>query len=125
MVPEWRSSRFPKFLTDQMNFEEVDDEEPRTPMSAECDEDSEDHNPAAVERRDRWDNAILRQHYDESLSRTRGETKSCCSTNDSAQIRREFEVMIMEITEDSSFARRWLERYSEKKVRATEEQLRD
>ena len=120
VVPDWRNSRFPKFLTDQIDFEEIDDEEPRIPTSAECDEDSEDHNPAAVERRDRWDNAILRQHYDKALSRTRGETEFCGSTNDSAQTRREFEVMTMEITEESGYARRWLERYSEKKLRATE-----
>lgn len=53
VVPEWKISRFPKFLTDQMDFEEIDDEEPRIPTPAEYDQDSDDHNAPVVERRDR------------------------------------------------------------------------
>ena len=118
VVPEWKSSRFPKFLTDQIDFEEIDDEEPRLPTPAECDEDSDYHNPAVVERRDRWDNRILRQHYDEALSRTRGEEQFSGYTSDSARTKREFETMIMEITEDAHSARTWLQQYSENRVAA-------
>lgn len=62
MVPEWKGSRFPKFLTDRMDFEDIDDEEPRTPTSAECDQHGEDYNPVGVKRKDLWDDGILSQH---------------------------------------------------------------
>lgn len=52
VVPERKNSRFPKFLTDQMDFEKIDDNEPRIPTPAEYDEDNEDQNPVVV-RRDR------------------------------------------------------------------------
>lgn len=64
VVPERKSSRFPEFLTDQKDFEEIDDDEPRVLTPAEYDEDGDDYNATVVERKDRWDNGILRQHYD-------------------------------------------------------------
>lgn len=34
VVPEWESSRFPEFLTDQKDLEEIDDDERRVPTPA-------------------------------------------------------------------------------------------
>ena len=118
-MPEWKSSRFPKFLTFQLDFPEIDDKEPRIPTAAECDENGEDHNSVVVERMDRWENAILRQHYDEALSRTRGETQFAGCTCDSAVKRRDFEGGIMNITDSPGWARVWMEEYMKDKVVAT------
>ncbi|MCJ1453309.1 hypothetical protein MMC28_003655 [Mycoblastus sanguinarius] len=118
--PKWKTSRFPKFLTDQMDFEEIDDEEPRIPTPVEYDEESEHYNAVVVERRDRWDNKILRQNYDEVLSRTRGERIFTEYTSDSAATKRKFEALTMKITEDTHHARKWLDRYSQSEGVGTE-----
>lgn len=127
VVPEWKSSRFPKFLTDEMDFPWSLDEEPRMPTSAEYIQDSEDHISIVVEERDRWDDAILRQRYDETLSRTRGEKQFSGYESDTAKTKRQFEAMAFEITEHTSAARGWLERYSESKrvITETEQEIRD
>lgn len=113
VVPEWKASRFPKFLKDQVEFEEVEDQEPRMPTPAECEEDSESYNPVVVERRDRWDNKILRQHYDEALSRTTMEDHSFGYMRDSAKTKREFGKQVWDITEGARSARTWLQERSE------------
>ena len=119
VVPEWSISRFPRFLSDQMDSEEIDNEEPRIPTSAEYDEDGDYYNPGVTERRDRWDNKILRQHYDEAMSCMRGEVQFSGHASDLGKTRRAFEVQIMLITDAVGEARRWLRRYLEKKVVAT------
>ena len=120
IVPEWKSDRFPEFLTYQMDFPpEIDDNEPRIPTAAELDEDAETHNPVVVERRDRWENAILRQHYDEVLSRTRGEAQFAGYESDSAIQRRDFDTGIMNITDSPEWARSWMEEYMKDKVGST------
>ena len=113
VVPEWKASRFPKFLKFQIDIEEIDDKEPRMPAPAKCEEDGESHDPVVVERRDRWDNKILRQHYDEALSRTRVEDHFSGYMRDSAKIKREFEEQVWDITEGARSARTWLEERSE------------
>ena len=113
VVPEWKASRFPKFLIHQVEFEEIEDGEPRMPTPAECDEDGEGYNPMMVERRDRWDNKILRQHYDEALSCTMVENYFFRYMRDSAKAKREFEKQVWDITEGARSARTWLQERSE------------
>ena len=113
VVPEWKASRFPKFLKEQVEFEEIEDQEPRMPTPAECEEDSESYNPSVVERRDRWDNKILRQHYDEALSCTMVENQFFGYMRDSAKAKWEFEKQVWDITEGARSARAWLEERSE------------
>ena len=125
VVPEWSISRFPRFLSDQMDSEEIDNEEPRIPTSAEYDEDGDDYNPDVTERRDRWDNKILRQHYDEAMSCMRGGVQVSGHSSDLGKIRRTFEAHIMLITDAAGGARRWLRRYLENFVVATTKRLRD
>ncbi|CAD6588302.1 MAG: hypothetical protein ASARMPRED_003459 [Alectoria sarmentosa] len=127
VVPEWKGSRFPKFLTDEMDFPWSFDEEPRIPTSAEYIQESEDHMSIVVEERDRWDDAILRQHYDEALSRTRGEEQFDGNTSNCAKTKREFKAMILDVTDDVNSARVWLERYSESKrvITESEQEIRD
>ena len=122
VVPEWKSSRFPTFLTGQMDFPEIDDTEPRIPTAAEYDEDGEDYNAVVVERRDRWDNRILREHFDKTLSRTRGDEQNSSYVSDPARTKREFEESIMEITDNTPWARSWLKQYLEDKVVATKKE---
>lgn len=120
VVPEWKASRFPKFLNDQMDFEGIEDGEPRMPTPAECEEDGEDYNPVVVERRDRWDNKILRQHYDEALSRIRVEDHFSGYMRDSAKTKRDFEKQVWDITEGARSARTWLEERSENHQKVSE-----
>ena len=122
VVPEWKSSRFPTFLTGQMDFPEIDDKEPRVPTAAEYDEDGEDYNAVVVERRDRWDNRILREHFDKTLSRTKGDEQISSYVSDPARTKQEFEASIMDITDNTPWARRWLKQYLEAKVVATEKE---
>jgi len=42
VVLEWKASRFPNFLSLQINFEEIDDKEPRIPALAEYDAEGDD-----------------------------------------------------------------------------------
>ena len=121
IVPEWKSSRFPKFLTERMDFEEIDDREPRLPTAAEYDIDGAKYDAVVVERRDRWDNRILREHFDKTLSLTRGEKHISSNVIDSARTKRDFESSIEEITEHTTWASAWLRGYLEGKVVATEE----
>ena len=113
VVPEWKASRFPKFLNDQIDFEGIEDGEPRMPTPAECEEDGENYNPVVVERRDRWDNKILRQHYDEALSRIMVEDHFFGYTRDSAKTKRDLEKQVWDITEGARSARTWLAERSE------------
>ena len=115
VVPEWKASRFPRFLTRQMDFEEVDDREPRVPTAAEYDEDGEDYNAVVVERRDRWDNRILREHFDKmwTYTTTRGDDQISSYVSDDYRTKQEFEVAIMEITNNTPRARQWLKQYLE------------
>ena len=112
VVPEWKASRFPRFLKDQIEFEEMEDQEPRMPTPAECEEDGESYNPEAVENRDRWDNKILRQHYDVALSRTMVEDHFSSYMRDSAKTKREYEKQVWDITEGARSARTWLQERS-------------
>ena len=111
VVPEWKSSRFPSFLTQQLDFPEIDDAEPRVPMAAEYDEDGEDYNAVVVERRDRWDNRILREHFDKTMSRTWGEKQVSSYVSDNAKTKQKFEASILGITDNISWARSWLKDY--------------
>ena len=113
VVPEWKAYRFPKFLKDQIEFEEIEDQEPRMPTPAEYEEDGESYNPVVVEKRDRWDNKILRQHYEKALSLTRVEDHFFGYKRDSARTKREFEKQVWDITEGARSARTWLEERSE------------
>ena len=122
VVPEWKSSRFPAFLTGQMDFPEIDDTEPRVPTAAEYDEDGEDYNAVVVERRDRWENRILREHFDKSLSLTRGEEQILSYVSDSGRTKQIFQASIVDITDDTPWARSWLKEYLEDKVAATEKE---
>ena len=114
MVPECKASRFPKFLKHQTDFQEIEVGEPRIPTPAECDEDGEGYNLAVVERRDRWDNKILREQYDKALSLTRVEDHFFGYMRDPAKAKREFEKQVWDITEDARSARTWLQERSEK-----------
>ncbi|KAM0799580.1 hypothetical protein BDR22DRAFT_963684 [Usnea florida] len=114
VVPEWKASRFPKFLKDQIEFEEIGDQEPRMPTPAECEEDGESYNPEVVEKRDRWDNKILRHHYDAALSLTMVEDHFSGDMRESAKAKREFEKQVWDITEGACSARTWLKERSEK-----------
>lgn len=122
VVPEWKSSRFPTFLTEQMDFPEIDDTEPRVPTAAEYDEDGEDYNPVVVERRDRWDNRMLREHFDKTLSRTRVDDQISSYVSNSARTKREFEASIVDITDNTPWARSWLKQYLEDNVSAREKE---
>ena len=113
VVPEWKASRFPRFLKDQIEFEEIEDLEPRMPTPAECEEDGESYNPGAIKKRDRWDNKILRQHYDVALSRTMVEDHFTGYMRDSAKTKREFEKQVWDLTEGARSARTWLEELCE------------
>ena len=113
VVPEWKVSRFPKFLKYQIDFQEIEVGEPRMPTPAECEKDGESYNPGVVERRDRWDNKILRQQYDKALSLTRVEDPSFGYMRDSAKTKREFEKQVWDITEGARSARTWLQERSE------------
>ena len=110
VVPEWKSSRFPKFLT-KLDTEEIDDKEPRRPTAAEYDENGESYNALAVESRDRWEFGILRQHFDKCLNRTRGEVHFSSHMSDIDRAKREFKASITDITETIDSARWWLEKY--------------
>ena len=122
VVPEWKSSRFPSFLTEQLDFPEIDDTEPRVPTAAEYDEDGEDYNAVVVERRDRWDNRILREHFDKTLSRTRGEKQVPSYESDTAKTKQKFEASILDITDNTSWARSWLKQYFKDTVVTTEKE---
>ena len=122
IIPEWKSSRFPAFLTGQMEFPEIDDTEPRVPTAAEYDEDGEDYNAVKVKRRDRWENRILRDHFDESLSRTRGDEQTPSYASDSGEIKQGFEASIVDITDNTPWARSLLKQYLEDMEVATEKE---
>ena len=123
VVPEWKSSRYPKFLTEQMDFPpEIDDTEPRVPTAAEYDEDGEDYNAVIVERRDRWDNMMLRECFDSTLSRTRGDNQISSYASNPANTKRKFEASIVDITDNTPWARSWLKQYLEDKVVASEKE---
>lgn len=107
VVPEWMNSRFPKFLTDQIGFEMIDNKEPRRPTAAEYDTNSEDYNALVVERRDRWDNEILRKHFDHILSQSKDDVQSSSYTSDNSGAKRKFVGLVTEITENTSSARWW------------------
>ena len=113
VVPEWKSSRFPTFLTGQMDFPEIEDTESRAPTAAEYDEDGEDYNAVVVERRDRWDRWILRDHFDKTLSFTRGDEQISSYVSDPARTTQDFEAFVMVITDNTPWARRWLKQYLE------------
>ena len=122
VVPEWKSSRYPKFLTEQIDFPEIDDTEPRVPTAAEYDEDGEDYNAVIVERRDRWDNRMLRECFDSTLSRTREDNQISSYVSSPAKTKRIFAASIVDITDNTPWARSWLKRYLEDKVVATEQE---
>ena len=122
VVPEWKSSSFPTFLTGQMDFPEIDDTEPRVPTAAENDEDGEDYNAVVVERRDRCDRRILRDHFDKTLSRTRGDEQFSSYVSDPSRTKQEYETFVMGITDNTPWARRWLQQYLDDKVVATEKE---
>lgn len=114
VVPEWKSPRFPKFLTDQIGFEMIDMKEPRKPTAAEYDTNSENYSALIVGRRDRWDNEILRKHFDNILSHSKDEVQSSSYTSDYFRTKRKFVALVTGITENTSSARWWLEQYMEK-----------
>lgn len=111
VVPEWKISRFPKFLTDQIGFEMVDVKEPRRPTAAEYDTNSEKYNALVVGRRDRWDNEILRKHFDVSLIQSKDDVQFSSYTSDYFRTKRKFVALVTEITENISSARWWLGQY--------------
>lgn len=118
IVPEWMSRRYPKFLTDQIGFEMIDTKEPRIPTAAEYDTNSESYNSLAVEKRDRWDNEILRKHFDMSLSQSKGSVQLPSYTSNDFKAKQRFVALVNKITENTSPARWWLEKYRERRAGA-------
>lgn len=101
VFPEWQSSRFPRVFRADTPIEELQGDLPWIP--------THDRVPdAVVEARHRWDNAFLRQRYDELWNWPQGE-----SASDSARIKRGFEEQILGLTGGAGKARERLRQYLE------------
>ena len=103
IVPLWRASEYPVFLQD---IEPEDDEEPPIPSY----EDEED---IAVYTRDQWDYKILRNHFDEAMTRLNGGVDAMSKATTEENVRA-FESQILNLSDNIGWAQHWLEEHTAK-----------
>ena len=102
VVPEWKASEYPKFL---QYMEPEDEEEPPIPSSY------EDESDIAVYIRDRWDNRILRRHFDEAMKRLTGNAFDVNETLKLTKAKRDCFELIPELTGMWNWSEAWLRTY--------------
>ncbi len=100
VAPEWKASEHPKFL---QYMEPEDEEEPPIPTY-------EDESDVAVYIRDRWDNRILRRHFDDVMKRLTGDSDVVEDTLKTKAKRDCFEL-IPELTGMWNWSAGWLKTY--------------
>ena len=91
------------FLQD---IEPEDDEEPPIPSY----EDEED---IAVYTRDQWDYKILRNHFDEAMTRLNGGVDAMSKATTEENVRA-FESQILNLSDNIGWAQHWLEEHTAK-----------
>ena len=105
VVPYWKAKEYPEFMIYQ---EPLDEEEPPVP-------DYEDEDAVDVSIRDRWDYRLLRQHWDKTMKRLRGEAENQVGDAQKGKAdkdRNELLENIAQLTDDLYGARSWLKKYT-------------
>ena len=100
VAPAWKASEHPKFL---QYMEPEDEEEPPIPSY-------EDESDIAVYIRDRWDNRILRRHFDDVMKQLTGDDGIDEDTL-KTKAKRDCYEMIQELTGMWIWSSRWLKTY--------------
>ena len=108
VVPEWKAAIEPRFL-DYIVFDWAEDEdEPLIPSSW----DEEGEHQFAIEKRDRWEYKLLREHFNVTLKRVLDES-GYPDHLDPAVIRKKqgFQSNVWNLTENWPWARKWLRKF--------------
>ena len=100
VVPEWRASEHPRFLR---CAEPEEEEEPPIPSY----EDEEDMD---VIVRDRWDNRILRRHFDDVLKQLAGDNTIIDDTM-STKAKCHCHQFLPQLTDSFEWSEKWLKKY--------------
>lgn len=100
VAPEWKASEHPKFL---QYMEPEDEEEPPIPSY-------EDESDIAVYIRDRWENRILRRHFDDAMKRLTGDADVVVDTL-KTKAKRDCHELIPELTGMWNWSAGWLRTY--------------
>ena len=100
VVPEWKASEHPSFL---QSGEPEDEEEPPIPSY-------EDEGDLDVIMRDRWDNRILRRHFDDVLKRLAGDNIIIDDTM-STKAKRHCHEFLPSLTNTWEWSKKWLKIY--------------
>ena len=100
VVPEWKASEHPSFL---QSGEPEDEEEPPIPSY-------EDEGDFDVIMRDRWDNRILRRHFDDVLKRLAGDNIIIDDTM-STKAKRHCHEFLPSLTDMWEWSKKWLKIY--------------
>ena len=104
VVPYWKAMDYPVFMQDTEPFDEV---EPPIPSY-------EDEQDISVYTRDRWDNRLLRRHWNDTMKRLR---EGATADTDALEDAKEIEVKrgclenIPNLTDTWNWARLWLKKY--------------
>lgn len=109
VVPHWKAEDHPVFMQD---IEPFDEEEPPIPSY----EDEED---CAVYARDRWDNRLLRRHWDDTMKSLKSVAKNDVHAQENAvesNLRRECLQQIPNLSDMWNRAQRWMKEYKSGKV---------
>jgi len=115
VVPHWKAEDHPVFMQDIEPFAE---EEPPIPSY----DDEED---CAVYARDRWDNRLLRRHWDDTMESLRSVAKNDVHALEDAvksNLKRENLQQIQNLSDMWNRAQRWLKEYKSSKDSLDNEQ---
>lgn len=115
VVPRWKAEDHPRFMQD---IEPFDEEEPPIPSY----EDEED---SAVYARDRWDNRLLRRHWDDTMKSLRSVAKNDAHAQEDtveSNLKRECLQQIPNLSDMWNRAQRWMKEYKSGKVGLDSEQ---
>lgn len=105
VVPQWRAFEYPKYLRNDEPFSET---EPKIPDYEDEEEDSHD---MKVDNKDRWDDRILRRHYDQVTNRLTQDDETPFDSPTEIDLKRDCRSKIREITENFNWPKNWLRTY--------------
>lgn len=104
VVPRWEADEHPEFM---QSSEPLDEEEPPIPSY-------ENPEHPSVYTRDRWDNRLLRRHWDETMTRLRQGTDTDADTSTdagNAEAKRKALAVLYDLTENWTWVSNWMKKY--------------
>ncbi len=104
VVPRWEADEYPEFM---QSSEPFDDDEPPVPSY-------EDPEHPSVYTRDRWDNRLLRRHWDETMERLRQGIDADADTatdTGNAEAKRKGLAVLYDLTENWIWVLNWMKKY--------------